>query len=80
MYMVPSDFIITDMESRSKNNKRTDQNSTKDILKLVQSILNGIFKKNNDNGQIISYVEDKVDKENCFVRAFKRIKQRALRY
>ena len=37
------------------------------------------FQKNNDNGQIISYVEDKEYPIHCYVRAAKRIRRRAIR-
>ena len=75
----PSAFIISDMEFRGKNNKRLDQNSTKDLQRACIVNLKWRFQKNNDNGQIISYVEDNSNKTHCFVRACKRIRQRALR-
>ena len=36
------------------------------------------FQKNNDNGQVISYVEDKENPIHCYVRAAKRIRRRAI--
>ena len=41
-------------------------------------MLNGDLKKNNDNGQIISYVQDKINKNYCYVSACKRICQRVI--
>ena len=75
----PSAFIISDLEFRGKNNTYLDQNSTKDLQRACIVNLKWRFQKNNDNGQIISYVEDNSNKTHCFVQACKRIKQRALR-
>ena len=38
------------------------------------------FQKNNDNGQVVSYVEDTKNKWFCYVRAAKLIRARAIKY
>ena len=75
----PSAFIINDFEFRGSNNKRIDQNSNNAVNRARIVNVKWRFQKNNDNGQVISYVEDKEDPIHCYVRAAKRIRQRAIR-
>ena len=72
-------FILSDFEFRRKNNQRCDQKSKKDISRSCIVNLKWRFQKNNDNGQIIFYIEDNINKTHCYVRACKRIRERALR-
>ena len=73
-----SAFILRDIEFRNKNNARINQQSNKDISNAPIVNLTWRFQKNNDNGQIISYTEDKSNKKYCYVSACKRIRNRAL--
>ena len=41
-------------------------------------ISDGVFKKINDNGLIISYVKDNINKTYCVVEACKRLRKRAI--
>ena len=69
----PSAFIINDFEFRGSNNKRIDQNSNNAVNRARIVNVKWRFQKNNDNGQVISYVEDKGNPIHCYVRAAKRI-------
>ena len=75
----PAAFILEDFEFRNKGNKRIDNSSTKEVNQATITNLQWRFQKNNDNGQIISYIEDNKNKQLCFVRASKRIRNRALK-
>ena len=74
----PAAFILDDMEFRANGNKRINQNSIKEINSANMVNVKWRFQKNNDNGQIISYVQDKVNKNYCYVSACKRIRQRVI--
>ena len=74
-----SAFILGDFEFRGKNNSRIDQNSVYAVNRAHIVNVKWRFQKNNDNGQIISYVEDKENPIHCYVRAAKRIRRRAIR-
>ena len=74
----PSAFIIDDFEFRGSNNSRIDQNSTHAVNRANIVNVRWRFQKNNDNGQVISYVEDKENPIHCYVTAAKRIRQRAI--
>ena len=67
------------MEFRDKNNKRINQNSNYEVNRVNIVNLKWRFQKNNDNGQVISYVEDKTNIQYCYVSACKRIRHRALK-
>ena len=66
------------MELRAAGNKRLNQSSNKDIKLATIVNMKWRFQKNNDNGQIISYVQDSANKKYCYVSACKRIRQRVL--
>ena len=70
-------FILEDFEFRANNNKRINSDSDKDITKACITNIKWRYQKNNDNGQVISYIEDNKNKKHCFVRASKRIRKRA---
>ena len=70
-------FILEDFEFRSNNNKRINQNSNNQINKATTVNIKWRYQKNNDNGQVITYVQDNTEKEFCYVRACKRIYHRA---
>ena len=70
-------FILEDFEFRAKNNMRINNDSGKDIIKACITNIKWRYQKNNDNGQVISYIEDYKNKKHCFVRASKRIRKRA---
>jgi hypothetical protein len=72
-------FILEDMEFRDKNNKRINQNSNYEVNRANIVNLKWRFQKNNDNGQVISYIEDKTNIQYCYVSACKRIRHRALK-
>ena len=74
----PAAFILQDMEFTKKNNVRINQNSEKEINNADMVNIKWRFQKNNDNGQIISYVQDKINKKFCYVSACKRIRKRCI--
>ena len=76
----PAAFILNDFEFRGVNNVRINNNSYKEINKATIVNVKWRFQKNNDNGQIISYTEDKNDPNFCYVKAAKRIRNRAIKY
>ena len=69
----PAAFIMKDFEFRGMNNKRLDNNSTKEVNKASINNIMWRFQKNLDNGQVLSYVEDTQNKLHCAVSASKRI-------
>ena len=71
-------FIISDFEFRAKGNIRINNLSKQEINKSYIVNLKWRFQKNNDNGQIISYVKNTANKQFCFVEAPKRIHHRTL--
>ena len=73
-------FILEDFEYRGANNKRINQKSNSAVNKSKTVNLKWRFQKNNDNGQVVSYVEDTKNKCFCYVRATKRIRTRAIKY
>ena len=75
----PAVFILKDFELRKKGNKMIDNSSNKEVSKASITNLKWRFQKNMDNGQTISYIEDNKNKKLCFVRASKRIRNRALK-
>jgi hypothetical protein len=74
-----SAFILSDFEFRGKNNRRIDQDSNTEVSKACIVNIKWRFQKNNDNGQIISYVADNLNKIHCYLKACKRIRERAIR-
>ena len=76
----PSAFILTDFEFRGTNNTRINQLNNKEVKKATTVNVKWRYQKNNDNGQIISYMEDNQDPTFCYVKAAKRIRNRALKY
>ena len=70
-------FIMKDFEFRGNKNKRINNSSTKEINKAVINTIKWRFQKNLDNGQVISYIEDRKNKLHCAVTASKRIYKRA---
>jgi hypothetical protein len=75
----PAAFILKDFEFRTKNNKRINQNNNREIEKACIVNVKWRYQKNNDNGQIISYIEDTDNKHYCYVSAYKRIRSRAIK-
>ena len=47
---------MKDFEFRWKNNKRLDNTSTKEVNKATINNIMWHFKKNLDNGQVLSYI------------------------
>ena len=74
----PAAFVMNDWEFRSKDNKRLNHSSDRQISHANMINVKWRFQKNNDNGQIISYVEDNKNPVFCYVRAAKRIRARAI--
>ena len=72
-------FILKDFEFRAKGNKQLNNFSQQEINRSSIVNIKWRFQKNNDNGQIISYVKDINNKHICVVKACKRIRKRALR-
>ena len=72
-------FILEDFEFRAKGNKRIDNTSEKAVNKATINDIKWRFQKNNDNGQVISYIEDTKDKVHCSLNASKRIRKRAIK-
>ena len=68
---------MNDFEVRGNKNKRINNSSTKEMNKAVINDIKWRFQKNLDNGQLISYIEDKENKLHCAVTASKRIYIRA---
>ena len=68
---------MKDFEFRGNNNKRLDNNSTKEVNKACINNIMWRFQKNLDNEQVLSYVEDTQNKLHCAVSASKRIYNRA---
>ena len=60
-------------EFRGNKNKMINNSSTKEINKTVINTIKWRFQKKLDNGQVISYIEDKENKLHCAVNASKRI-------
>ena len=73
-----SAFILEDFEFRGKGNKRINNSSTNEIKKASTVNIKWRFQKNNDNGQVISYVKDNVNKTYCVVEACQRLRNRAI--
>ena len=76
----PAAFILEDFEFRGTNNRRLDNKNSKAISRATIVNVKWRYQKNNDNGQIISYTEDKNDPNFCYVKAAKRIRTRALKH
>ena len=74
----PSAFILQDMEFRLKNDKRIKNDCFHSIKKANMVNITWRYQKNNDNGQTISYVEDKDNIQYCYVTACKRIYNRTI--
>ena len=72
-------FIMNDLEFRMKNNKRLNNKYVKQTNKATMINIKWRFQKNNDNGQVISYVEDPTNKIHCAVEASKTIYKRAIK-
>ena len=70
-------FIMKDFEFRGSKNKRINNSSVKEVNKATINNIKWRFQKNLDNGQVISYIEDKENKLHCVVTASKRIYKRA---
>ena len=75
----PAAFVMNDWEFRSKDNKRLNHSSDRQISHANMINVKWRFQKNNDNGQIISYVADNLNKIHCYLKACKRIRERAIR-
>ena len=73
-------FILEDFEYRGLNNRRINQKSNSEVNKAKLVNLKWRYQKNNDNGQVVSYVEDTKNKCFCYIRAAKRIRSRAIKY
>ena len=73
-----SAFILEDFEFRAKGNKRINNSSTNKIKKSSIVNIKWRFQKNNDNGQVISYIKDNINKTYCVVEACKRLHNRAI--
>ena len=73
-----SAFILEDFEFRADGNKRINNSSTKEIKKSSIINIKWRFQKNNDNGQVISYIKDNVNTTYCVVEACKRLRKRAI--
>ena len=71
-------FIMDDFEFRAKHNKRINNSFMNEINKSSIVNIRWRFQKNNDNGQIISYVKDNINKTYCVVEACKRLRKRAI--
>ena len=74
-----SAFTIKDFEFRGSKNKRLNQNCTRTVNNAKSVNVTWRYQKNNDNGQVITYVEDINNKEFCYVQAAKRIRLRAIK-
>ena len=73
-------FIISDFEFRGKGNTRIN-NSLKQAVNSSHIVnLKWRFQKNNDNGQVISYIKNTENKKFCVVEACKRIYHRAKKF
>ena len=70
---------MKDFEFRGRNNTRMNQKSNYDVNNSHSVNLTWRFQKNNDNGQIVTYVKDTVNKAYCYVSAAKRIRLRAIK-
>ena len=71
-------FILEDFEFRAKNNKRINNSSTIKIKNSSMVNIKWRFQKNNDNGQVISYIKDSINNTYCVVEACKRLRNRAI--
>ena len=71
-------FILKDFEFRAKKNKRIDNSSPKGLNQAATVNIKWRFQKNNDNGQVITYVKDDFNRHLCAVEACKRIHNRAI--
>ena len=69
---------MDDFEFRAKHNKRINNSFMNEINKSSIVNIRWRFQKNNDNGQIISYVKDNINKTYCVVEACKRLRKRAI--
>ena len=54
----PAAFVLDDFEFRGKNNQRLNQASIKDINRAHSVNVKWRYQKNNDNGQVITYIKD----------------------
>ena len=76
----PAAFIMNDFVFKGKNNKHIDNSSNKEVNKASIVNIKWRYQKNNDNGQVISYIKDTANKRlHCAVEASKRIRRRAIR-
>ena len=73
----PAAFTLGDFEFRAEGNKRLTSQTDKHIDKAVMVNIRWRYQKNNDNGQVISYVKDNENKAHCAVAACIRIHKRA---
>ena len=71
-------FILDDFQFRAKGDKRLKEFSLRDLKKSHTVNIKWRFQKNNDNGQVITYVIDNINKQHCVVEACKRIYKRAI--
>ena len=65
---------------RGGSNVRINQHSNYDVDNAHSVNLTWRLKKNNDNGQVVTYVKDTVNKAYCYVSAANRIHLRAIKY
>ena len=72
-------FIMEDFEFRVNAHKRINNSSTKEVGKASLVNIKWRFQKNNDNGQVLSYVKDTKNKQHCALEACKRIRKRAIK-
>ena len=73
-------FILSDFEFRLKGNKHMTLNSPSNIKRASIVNIKWCFQKNNDNGQVISYVIDHKNKTYCAIEASKKIYNRAIKH
>ena len=71
-------FILEDFQFKAKGNKHLKKISSQDLKKAYTVNIKWRFQKNNDNGQIITYIKDNINKQHCVVEACKRIYKRAI--
>ena len=74
----PAAFVLNDWEFRSKNNERLNLTSSRYLAKAKVINVTWRYQKNNDNGQVITYVEDTKNIDFCYIKAAKRIRTRFL--
>ena len=73
-------FILSDFEFRLKGNKHMTLNSPSNIKRASIVNIKWCFQKNNDNGQVISYVIDHKNKTYCAIEDSKKIYSREIKH